>query len=125
VVKDIDLHVIENTRVQRVFFSLEALEVAVVLTSGEVILYRLRDETTVDVAPRALQDDQLLSLEHVAVAPDLRFKPYFMIKSKGLVTTLAITDIGKWSHQRSKPSVRPIFSRVSRCRICQWCTNRG
>jgi syntaxin-binding protein 5 len=96
--KGFDFNVSE-THVQTIFLSVEALETAIALTGGEVILYRLRSEVTVDLAPKVLQDDQLVSLEHIAVDPTLRFKPYFMIKPKGPVTTLTMTDIGEWSRQ--------------------------
>jgi syntaxin-binding protein 5 len=82
-----------QARIDDIQLATESLEVALVLSGGEVLLYRMMDrQGTVE---RELLDKQLVSLEHVLVAEGLRFKPYFMIKAEAPVTAFSISDIGE------------------------------
>ncbi|KAI0275129.1 hypothetical protein BC834DRAFT_965566 [Gloeopeniophorella convolvens] len=82
----------EHARIEDVQFTGEALEVGIVLTGGEVVVYRMVDRQNPDA--RQLSDRQLVSLEHIPVAEGLRFKPYFMVKAEAPLTALAMSDIG-------------------------------
>ena len=79
-------------RVDDVQLATESLEVALVLSGGEVLLYRMTDHQ--GTVSRELLDKQLVSLEHVPVAEGLRFKPYFLIKAEAPVTAFSISDVG-------------------------------
>ncbi|THH21204.1 hypothetical protein EW146_g293 [Bondarzewia mesenterica] len=85
---------VNRARVQDVQFTNESLEIAAILSSGDVIVYRLRDGPQDDVTHRQLQDKQLVLLEHVSVEEDLRYKPFFMVTSTVPSTACAISDIG-------------------------------
>ncbi|KAH9044417.1 lethal giant larvae like, C-terminal-domain-containing protein [Lactarius pseudohatsudake] len=81
-----------QARIDDVQLATESLEVALVLSGGEVLLYKMTDRQ--GAVARELLDKQLVSLEHVPVAEDLRFKPYFLIKAEGPVTAFSISDVG-------------------------------
>lgn len=82
-----------QARIDDIQFATESLEVALVLSGGEVLLYRMIDrQGTVE---RELLDKQLVSLDHVPVAEGLRFKPYFMIKAEAPATAFSISDVGE------------------------------
>ncbi|KAH9178656.1 lethal giant larvae like, C-terminal-domain-containing protein [Lactarius sanguifluus] len=81
-----------QARIDDVQLATESLEVALVLSGGEVLLYRMTDRQ--GAVARGLPDKQLVSLEHVPVAEGLRFKPYFLIKAEGPVTAFSISDVG-------------------------------
>ena len=82
-----------KTRIDDIQLATESLEVALVLSGGEVLIYRMIDrQCTVE---KELLDKQLVSLEHVLVAEGLRFKPYFMIKAEASVTAFSISDVGE------------------------------
>ena len=83
-----------QTRIDDVQLATESLEVALVLSGGEVLLYRIIDrQGTVE---KGLPDKQLVSLEHLPVAEGLRFKPYFLIKAEAPVTAFSISDVGEY-----------------------------
>jgi syntaxin-binding protein 5 len=82
-----------QARIDDVQLATESLEVALVLSGGEVLLYRMTDHQ--GAVGRELPDKQLVSLEHVPVAEGLRFKPYFLIKAEAPVTAFSISDIGE------------------------------
>ena len=86
-----------QTRIDDIQLATESLEVALVLSGGEVVLYRMIDRQ--GAVARELLDKQLVSLEHVPVAEGLRFKPYFMIKAETPVTAFSISDVGEPSIQ--------------------------
>ena len=82
-----------QARIDDVQLAIESLEIALVLSGGEVLLYRMTDHA--GAVRRELLDKQLVSLEHVPVAEGLRFKPYFLIKAEGPVTAFSISDVGE------------------------------
>ena len=82
-----------QARIDDVQLATESLEVALVLSGGEVLLYRMIDrQGTVE---REILDKQLVSLEHVPVAEGLRFKPYLLVKAEAPVTAFSISDVGE------------------------------
>ncbi|KAH9081593.1 lethal giant larvae like, C-terminal-domain-containing protein [Lactarius deliciosus] len=93
---EIVAHGLANTagqaRIDDVQLATESLEVALVLSGGEVLLYRMTDRQ--GAVAKELLDKKLVSLEHVPVAEGLRFKPYFLINAEGPVTAFSISDVG-------------------------------
>ncbi|KAI0257073.1 hypothetical protein BJV78DRAFT_1277663 [Lactifluus subvellereus] len=81
----------EQVRIDDVQLAVESLEVALVLSGGEIMVYRMADRQS--VTARQLPDKQLVSLEHVPVANGLCFKPYFLVKAEAPVTAFAISDV--------------------------------
>ncbi|KZV70969.1 hypothetical protein PENSPDRAFT_578479 [Peniophora sp. CONT] len=79
--------------VQSVQFLAEALEVAIVLSTGAVILYRLNG-SRMSSQERPLDDLELASLEHVPVSTGLRFHPILMVLPVEPVSSFALTSIG-------------------------------
>ncbi|KAG6813211.1 hypothetical protein H0H92_013098 [Tricholoma furcatifolium] len=81
----------EHARIDSVYFATEALEVTVVLTSGEVILYRLsgpRRSTT----HREAADQELVVLDHIS--SDKGFSPYLMLSpGLGPAEACAVSDM--------------------------------
>ncbi|KAF8506641.1 lethal giant larvae like, C-terminal-domain-containing protein [Russula emetica] len=82
----------EKARIIDVHLAVESLEVGLVVSGGEVLVYRMVDRQ--GVTARQLPDERLVSLEHVPVADDLRFKPYFLITAESPVIAFAISDVG-------------------------------
>ena len=82
--------------VQDVQFLAEALEVAVVISTGAVILYRV-DANRLSAEERPLDDLELASLEHVPVSAGLRFHPFLMILPVEPVSSFAHTSIGTFN----------------------------
>jgi syntaxin-binding protein 5 len=91
----------EKTRIIDVQLAVESLEVGLVLSGGEVLVYRLADRQ--GVTARQLSDKRLVSLEHAPVADGLRFKPYFLITAESVVTAFAISDVGEHSSRTYEP----------------------
>lgn len=85
----------EKTRIIDVQLAVESLEVGIVLSGGEVLVYRMADRQ--GITARQLPDKRLVSLEHVPVADGLRFKPYFLVTAESPVTAFAISDVGEYS----------------------------
>lgn len=85
----------EKARIIDVQLAVESLEVGLVLSGGEVLVYRMADRQ--GVTARQLPDKRLVSLEHVPVADGLRFRPHFLITAESPVTAFAISDVGEHS----------------------------
>ena len=90
----------EKARIIDVQLAVESLEVGLVLSGGEVLVYRMADRQ--GVTARQLPDKRLVSLEHVPVADGLRFKPHFLITAESPVTAFAISDVGEHSSRTYK-----------------------
>lgn len=84
---------INQARIERVIFTTEALEVAVVLASGEVIVYRLHDDAQTDIKGVHLEEP-FIHLGHVNVEKGLRFRPVFMINSSIPTSACTMCDVG-------------------------------
>jgi syntaxin-binding protein 5 len=92
----------ERARIDDVQLAIESLEVGIVLSRGEVLVYRMADRQS--ATPRQLPDKRLVSLEHVTVNDGLRFKPYFVVKAESPVTSFAISDVGEYPATCKNPS---------------------
>ncbi len=84
--------------IQSVLFSSESLESAIVLSTGNVLVFRLQDGQHDVPLYRECEDRELTCLEHLGVSAGYKYAPYFILSpSKGSVTACAISDIGKQS----------------------------
>lgn len=108
----------EKARIIDVQLAVESLEVGLVLSGGEVLVYRMADRQS--VTARQLPDKRLVSLEHVPVADGLRFKPYFLITAELPVTAFAISDVG----EHSSHTYDLFFSLRALVRLCFSCIYR-
>ncbi|KAK0500667.1 WD40 containing snare-dependent exocytosis protein [Armillaria luteobubalina] len=81
--------------IQSVLFASESLESAIVLSTGNVLVFRLRDGPH-NVPPyRECEDRELTCLEHLGVSASYKYAPYVILSpSKGPATACAISDIG-------------------------------
>jgi hypothetical protein len=85
---------LHSTRIASVHLSTEALECHVVLTMGEVVVYRLRSGET-SKAYRHAEDKELTILEHIPRMNSAQFNPYLMLAlGRGPVVAYATSDIG-------------------------------
>ena len=91
----------EKARIIDVQLAVESLEVGLVLSGGQVLVYRMTDRQS--VTARQLPDKRLVSLEHVPVADGLHFKPHFLITAESPVTAFAISDVGEYPSRTHKP----------------------
>jgi syntaxin-binding protein 5 len=87
--------ILNHARIDSVSVAQELQEVAVVLRTGEVVVYRLsslRMASPSGEAPR----EPLLLLDHVLTQPEDRFSPHFMLTpGAGPVEACALSDLGK------------------------------
>ncbi|THH26967.1 hypothetical protein EUX98_g7215 [Antrodiella citrinella] len=82
---------IDQAHIASMHLASESLECAVVLKTGDVVLYRLIHAG----GPHELKDEELVTLHHILAAPGYRFRPEFAIMAKmGPATAFAISDIG-------------------------------
>lgn len=82
---------LDNAQIASAHLAAESLECAVVLRTGEVVLYRT---IHAPVSPRP-EDEELISLQHIPDQSGFKFRPEFAIlAAMGPVTALAISDIG-------------------------------
>ena len=85
----------KRVRINEVQLAIESLEVGLVLSGGEVLVYRMADHQ--NVTARQLPDKRLVSLEHVSVGDGLCFKPYFMVTAESTVSAFSISDVGEYA----------------------------
>lgn len=86
---------IQNAQIASVHLATEVLECAIVLRTGEVVVYKLAGSGVPAGLPTTLEDPELLSLKHVPVGDGQQFYPQFMIMTgRGPVSSCAISDIG-------------------------------
>ncbi len=85
----------DNAIIESVDLACQALEVALTLRSGEVLVYRSA-ENGLCPPSRTVQDDtDIVLLDHIHSQSGSRMSPYFMlIGDKGPVSTCALSDIG-------------------------------
>ena len=83
---------IETLSIQSVHVAPEALECAVALTSGDIVVYH----PTLGLSPtKVIADIEIILLDHIRPTPGRRFEPYFMLNpNRGLIATCAMSDIG-------------------------------
>ncbi|KAG7452249.1 WD40 containing snare-dependent exocytosis protein [Guyanagaster necrorhizus] len=81
--------------IQSVLFSSESLESAVVMSTGNVLVFRLKDEQDNLPPYRECEDRELTYLEHLGVSTGYKYAPYIILSpTKGPTTACAISDIG-------------------------------
>ena len=85
---------IETLSIQSVHVAPEALECAVALTSGDVVVYH----SAVGLSPsKVTADMEIILLGHIRPTPGRRLEPYFMLNSnRGLIATCAMSDTGSF-----------------------------
>ncbi|KIY73582.1 hypothetical protein CYLTODRAFT_365694 [Cylindrobasidium torrendii FP15055 ss-10] len=81
--------------IHSVHFASESLDVAVVLTTGDLLFYRLsQDQRRLNIQ-RDLDDNAYVSLEHLNFTPSSRYIPACLFSPvQGQVTAFALSDIG-------------------------------
>ena len=87
---------IDRVSIHSAQVALEALECAVILSSGEVLIYHPA-MNRVPASPKILADTEIMLLDHIYVPPGRRLVPYFILAAnKGPVETCALSDIGEY-----------------------------
>ncbi|KAL0576712.1 Lethal(2) giant larvae sro7 [Marasmius crinis-equi] len=82
-----------NRMIDIVDFTTESLDCAITLSSGEVILYRLRSHY--EECPENLSDKELLSLSHLSNLSGPKFVPYLLADAKkGNISSISLADAG-------------------------------
>jgi syntaxin-binding protein 5 len=91
----------KQARIDSVHLARQSLECAVVLQTGEVVVYRLSSGPREDVPRQGISDKELIFLEHIPPCRGRRYYPFLMVvPEKGRVTAFAISDIGTIFHPR-------------------------
>lgn len=86
--------VVAVTHIVSTHLATQSLECAVVLSGGEVAVFRLGAPEDSGVL-KALDDPELISTAHILPDPNRRFHPLFLlIAGRGPVSALGISDIG-------------------------------
>ncbi|KAK0466348.1 WD40 containing snare-dependent exocytosis protein [Desarmillaria tabescens] len=81
--------------IQSILFSSESLEPAIVLSTGNVLVFRLQDGQRNAPPYRECEDRELTCLEHLSISAGYKYAPYAILSpNKGPVTACAISDIG-------------------------------
>ena len=93
IVKILQPH-IETLSIQSVHVAPEALECAVALTSGDIVVYH----PAMGLSPtKVIADMEIILLDHIRPTPGRRFEPYFMLNpNRGLIATCAMSDTGSF-----------------------------
>lgn len=83
---------VDTLTIQSVHVAPEALECAVPLTSGDIVVYR----PSMGLPPSKVSADaEIILLDHIRSTPGRRLEPYFMLTpSRGSVAACAISDTG-------------------------------
>jgi syntaxin-binding protein 5 len=83
---------LKKAEIEAVYFSTEALEMVVVLKTGEIIVYRLSGPQKPS-EPKESSDKELIILDHVP--SNSGFSAYFMVAcASGHVEACAVSDVG-------------------------------
>lgn len=84
----------DRLSISSVHIAPEALECAIVMESGEVLVYHSRNSSPPDPS-KSLSDTEILLLNQSRSRPESRLIPFFMlVAGKGPVEACAISDIG-------------------------------
>ncbi|KAF8808127.1 WD40 containing snare-dependent exocytosis protein [Phlegmacium glaucopus] len=85
-------HHIDSLTIQSVHVAPEALECAVALTSGDIVVYR----PSMGLPPsKIVADIEIILLDGIRSTPTRRLEPYFMLTpNRGSIATCAISDTG-------------------------------
>ena len=84
---------VDTLTIQSVHVAPEALECAIVLTSGDIVIYH-----SVISPPKIITDTGIMLLDHIRpTIPGRRFEPYFMLTpNRGPIATCAMSDTGSF-----------------------------
>lgn len=86
---------IQNISIRSIEVAPEALECAVILQSGEVLVYHPRESRPKPSSPKISADAQIVLLDHIYSPPGSKLVPFFMLTAeKGPIETCALSDIG-------------------------------
>ncbi|KAJ3517877.1 hypothetical protein NLJ89_g226 [Agrocybe chaxingu] len=116
---------VENAAIQSVQIAPDALECAIVLGSGEVLVYRSRSSVVSVTSPKVLADTEITSLEQIYSPATSRLRPFFMLGAdKGPVEACAISNTVRQSGHAEVytlvPSGNPVsWSVVGETAICK------
>jgi len=89
-------NLLQDARINSVYVASESLECAVILQTGETVVYRLGSSPAEEVLYREASDKELVILEHIPRRRDRKFYPFLMlIPDKGALTAFALSDIGR------------------------------
>ncbi|KAH9486242.1 hypothetical protein JR316_0000306 [Psilocybe cubensis] len=81
--------------IQSVLIASEALELAILMKSGEVIVYNSSSHRSMVRSLNQTTDPQIVMLDHLCPRPGCRLAPYFMfVPRKGPVEACALADTG-------------------------------
>ena len=87
--------ILSKACIDSVHLTPESLECAVVLQSGEVVIYRLASDPRDNVPYKVASDKELIILEHIPLCSGHRFYPFLMlVPGKGRMTAFAFSSIG-------------------------------
>ncbi|KJA28406.1 hypothetical protein HYPSUDRAFT_197277 [Hypholoma sublateritium FD-334 SS-4] len=85
----------DNVVIESVNLAAQALEVALTLKSGEVLVYRSAENSPRHPPRAMLEDTDIVLLDHILSQTGTRMSPHFMlIADKGPVAACALSDIG-------------------------------
>ncbi|TFK56819.1 hypothetical protein OE88DRAFT_1670312 [Heliocybe sulcata] len=87
---------LNQLKISNVAFATESLECYIILRGGEILVYRFDPGSgEMHGLPRQLEDEVLISLQHIAAPLRQRFHPYFVLAAKkGPVVACAPSDVG-------------------------------
>ncbi|KAJ2931894.1 hypothetical protein H1R20_g5200, partial [Candolleomyces eurysporus] len=88
--------------IQAVHLAIEALEVATVLDTGEVVVHRFNSPPT---SSKTAHNDDIVLLHSSPIESHSRLSPYFCLKNKGKVEACSIADTGFLAVSYSNGSV--------------------
>lgn len=110
-----------SVTIDTIYLADESLEVAVVLNTGEVVLYRLKPESEEPPLYRQVPDQELAILEHIPRFSGQRFSSYYLLAPhRGRLSACAISDVGKFYHSTLSDSLHQVTIRFSRYCIHGW-----
>jgi hypothetical protein len=107
----------DQISVQSVQVATEALEVAILLSSGEVLIYNNATRMPVHgvSSPKQVSDKELVLIDPIPSAHQKRLKPFFMLcAGQSHVQTFSLSDIGRFS-TLSKKQYAQIVYRIFSC----------
>ncbi|TFK77434.1 WD40 containing snare-dependent exocytosis protein [Pluteus cervinus] len=86
--------ILEHAEIEDVQFAKEAMEMAVALRTGEVVLYRLNAPEGLPEI-REVPDREIVILNHIGALPETSYSPYFMVFARrGPIQAFALSDVG-------------------------------
>ncbi|KAJ2914768.1 hypothetical protein MD484_g5636, partial [Candolleomyces efflorescens] len=83
----------DSPTIQAVHLATEALEVATVLDTGEVVVHRFNSPSA---SPKASRSNDIILLHSSSIETQSQLSPYFCLKKIGRVEACSISDIAAW-----------------------------